>query len=133
MIENIEVDTGVSSSEDNNLNVFQATRRRRSGRKNSDTSGGRVRTTFWVLMRDLLLQNTNLNLFRIALLNRILEFSRLEGINFAFFIMGGVKRATTTDFEMHLNTKQKVKESIVTEFFPGKNITSTETIFSGTE
>ncbi len=119
MIENIEVDTGVSSSEDNNLNVFQATRRRRSGRKNSDTSGGRVRTTFWVVMRDLPLKNTNLTLLRIALFNRILEYSRLEGLNFACFIMGGVKLATTADFQIYINTKQKVKESVVTEFIYG--------------
>jgi hypothetical protein len=115
MIENIEVDTGVSSSKENISNVFQAT-----GRKNSDTSGGRVRrTTFWVVMRDLPLQNTNLNLLRTALFNRILECSALKGLNLACFIVGGLKVATTADFEIYINTKQKIVESVLTEFMEG--------------
>jgi hypothetical protein len=115
MIENIEVDTGVSSSKENISNVFQAT-----GRKNSDTSGRRVRrTTFWVVMRDLPLQNTNLNLLRTALFNPILECSALKGLNLACFIVGGLKVATTADFEIYINTKQKIVESVLTEFMEG--------------
>jgi hypothetical protein len=88
----------------------------------------------WDVKKDLPLQNTNETLLRIALFNRILEFSRLEGINFACFIMGGVKLATTADFEIYINIKIKVKESVVTEFMDGlysvpKNIVSVEVMF----
>ena len=89
-------------------------------RKNSDTSGGRGRrTTFWVVMREVPLQNTNLHLLRTALFNRVLERSALKGLNLACFIVGGLKVAATADFELFIRTKKKVVESVLTEFMDG--------------
>jgi hypothetical protein len=109
----------VSSSESNDLSGFRTIRRRRSGRSNIDTSGERVRTQFWVVMRNLPLLNTNMALLRFSLYERIIEFSQKKGLILACFIVGGVNIDTKADFEIYINTKQKVKESIVTEFMDG--------------
>jgi hypothetical protein len=118
-MDNTEEDTGVSSSESNDLSGFRTIRRRRSGCRNRDTSGGRVRANFFIDMRDLPLQNKSMILLRIALFNRILEFSEKTGLILACFIVGGIKLAKTADFEIYLNTKKKVTESLIADFING--------------
>jgi hypothetical protein len=118
-MDNTEEDTGVSSSESNDLSGFRTIRHRRSGCRNRDTSGGRVRANFFIVMRNLPLQNTSLILLRTALFNRILEFSERKGLILECFIVGGVKLATTADFKIYLNTKKKVNETVVADFIDG--------------
>jgi hypothetical protein len=117
-MENTQNDTGVSSYDSDDLSSF-STIRRRSSNRNRDTSGGRVRANFSIVIRNLPLQNTSLILLRIALYNRILEFSEWKGLILGCFILGGVKLATTADFKIYLNTKKKVNESVVADFIDG--------------
>jgi len=66
----------------------------------------------WFVMRELPLQNKNFYLLRIALFNRIHEFSRLEGINFACFIVqGGAKTCTRYSSAFIIIVKAELKHA----------------------